>query len=404
MPITDTIDLAAPMLSPPATTLRLGYVPLTDAAPLLVASHKGWFARHGLRVELTRLAAWSSIRDRVMFGAIDGAQMLAPMPLAPDLGEASDLRVVATLGRNGNTVTLGEALLAEIAAAAPARAPEFPLPATALAAALAARRTAGRPPPTIAVVYPFSSHNYLLRYWLATGGIDADRDVRLVVVPPPLVADALAEGEIDGFCAGEPWGSRAVDLRAGRIVLTSADIWRNHPEKVLAFPATVLARDPGAVVACIAALIEAARWLDMPEHQPEAAALLCAHAFDTVPPELVLPGLRGMMQLAPDAAPTAVAPLSFHRHAATFPFRSQGAWWQGQMRRWGHAASGGVEDIWCSTFWRRAAGQLGEAQPLRDGKTEGGHDDTWQLPATAGTLDMPADRFIDGARFTDPVP
>ncbi len=250
----DLLPLDHPALSSDrqTETLHLGYVPLTDAAPLLVADALGLFQRHHVQVSLTRVGAWSALRDHIALGHLDGGQMLSPMPIAAALGLSglpTRLAAVATLARHGNTVTFGEQLMAEIAQAAPALAGIRPLPASALAAALAARRHAGRPRPTLAVVFAFSSHNYLLRHWLASGGIDPERDVQLLVVPPPLLPGELADGRIDGFCAGEPWGSRAVDLRLGRIVLTTADIWPNHPEKLLTVSTHRLARAPEQIEA-----------------------------------------------------------------------------------------------------------------------------------------------------------
>jgi NitT/TauT family transport system ATP-binding protein/nitrate/nitrite transport system substrate-binding protein len=345
-----------------AAPLRLGYMPLTDAAPLLVAAQQGLFIRHGVEVVLSPLTAWAAIRDRVAYGSLDGGQMLLPMPIATTLGLGGvqeDFSVVATLNRNGNTIVLSEALFADILAADPAGAVPRPMAASALAAGLARRRGRSGRAPVFAVVFGFSSHNYLLREWLASGGIVPERDVKLVVLPPPLVAGQLAEGKIDGFCAGEPWGSRAVDLQAGRIVLTSADIRRNHPEKVLAFPTRVVAADPDRIVAVIAALMEAGRWLDAPENRAEAVALLCAEALVDIPPEMVARMLAGRLVMAPDEAAVPVDPLRFFANDATFPEAADGRWWLAQMRRWQHVPpqtnDAVIERIWRTDLWRRAA-------------------------------------------------
>ncbi len=253
------------------------------------------------------------------------------------------------------------------------------MPATALARALAARRAAGRPVPVLAVVFPFSSHNYLLRHWLAEAGIDPEHDIRLVVVPPPRIADALAAGAIDGFCAGEPWGSRAVDLRVGRIALTSGHIWPNHPEKVLAFTAARAAQDPDRIAACVAAVIAAGAWLDAPENRAEGAHIL-SHALPTVPEEVIALALNGMLLPVQDAAPLASPGLIFHRGGASYPFPAHGAWWVSQMRRWGHLPEGtqaGITDriwrpdlwrpdLWRPDLWHRAAALTGEPIPTTD--------------------------------------
>jgi NitT/TauT family transport system ATP-binding protein/nitrate/nitrite transport system substrate-binding protein len=238
-----------------------------------------------------------------------------------------------------------------------------PMPASALAAGLARRRAEGGRVPVFAVVFAFSSHNYLLRDWLAAGGIVPERDVRLVVVPPPLVAGQLAEAAIDGFCAGEPWGSRAVDLQAGRIVLTSADIRRDHPEKVLAFPTRLVEADPDRIVAVIAALIEAGRWLDAAENCAEAAAILCAETLADIPPEMVERMLAGRLVMATDEAAVAVDPLRFYAGDATFPDAADGIWWLEQMRRWQHVPpqtdDAVIDKIWRTQLWRQAVALVG---------------------------------------------
>ncbi len=370
--LTETQPHAA--LTASIDTLRLGYVPLTDAAPLLIAQEKGFFRRQGLAVSLTPAASWASLRDRIAFGLLDGAQMLSPMPIAATLGLGgvqTDLVVGATLGRNGNTITFGDALAGAVAAAAevdtlePAKATRM---GRALAGVLAARRAAGLPVPVLAIVFPFSSHNYLTRHWLAEAGIDPERDVRLVVVPPPQVADALAAGTIDGFCAGEPWGSRAVDLRVGRILLATGDIWANHPEKVLALTAAA-ARDTDRSAAAIAAVIAAGAWLDQPENRAEAAHIL-ARALPSVPEEVVGLALNGLLQATPDSAPVAAPGLIFSRDGASYPFPAHGAWWLGQMRRWGHVPEGTdetvIDRIWRPELWRQGAALVGEPVPAAD--------------------------------------
>jgi len=208
-------------------------VALTDAAPLLAADELGFFARQGFRVALSEEGAWAALRDKIALGALDGAHMLGPMPIALACGlggVSARLSVGAGIGRNGNTVALSRALAEE--AGADGRGALAP---GAFAAAVRARAAAGRPPVRLAAVFPFSSQNYLLRHWLALGGLHPDRDLRLTVVPPSRAVRALADGEVDGFCAGEPWGSHAAAVGAGVVALATGDIWPDHPEKVLAF-------------------------------------------------------------------------------------------------------------------------------------------------------------------------
>ncbi|MCB4823989.1 CmpA/NrtA family ABC transporter substrate-binding protein [Roseicella aerolata] len=357
----DTVDPEAPLGRParrrPALrTLRLGFVQLTDAAPLLVAEELGLFDAVGLRVALSAEGAWAAIRDKLAFGALDAAQLLGPMPIALAAGldgVGAQVTVGAGLGANGNTLTLSRPLAAEIG-----RFPR-PLPAQAFAAVARRRASQGRPV-TLAIVFPYSSHNYLLRWWLASAGLDPDRDLRLVVVPPPLCAQRLADGAIDGFCAGEPWGSHAVELGLGTIALSSGDIWPNHPEKVLAFAAGYALQDPESAIACTAAVIAATRWLDEPENRAEAVHILQRRLFPALGAAEIAAAFEGTAEGMLQAAP-------LYFRTATLPRRDQAAWWLRQMRRWGHVPDSFAEATalapWRQDIWRAAAARLREVEP-----------------------------------------
>lgn len=340
--------------------LRIGYVPLTDAAPLVVAEALGLFGQHGVRVALSQESAWAAVRDRVAHGLLDGAHMLAPMPIALACGLGgvrAVLSVGAGIGRNGNSLTLSPTM-AEEAGLDPEGAP---LSATAFAAAVRRRAAGGRPMVRLATVFPFSSHHYLLRHWLASGGLDPDRDLRLVVVPPPRTAAALAGGEVDGFLSGEPWGSHAAALGVGQVALTGGDIWPDHPEKVLAFRAGLPA---GQAVAVTAAVIAAARWLDDPANRGDAARLMHERVFPAMDAATVRLALDG---LVPTAAGTRAldAPMRFRE--ATLARPEAAAWWLRQMRRWGHVPEAVPDSLALSAYgdatWRAAAALLGEAEP-----------------------------------------
>lgn len=336
--------------------LRIGFVPLTDAAPLVVAEALGLFAHHGVAVTLSAEAGWAALRDKLAFGTLDAAHILGPLAIALATGAGGlrrRLAVTAGLARNGNTVILSSALAQAIGPFA------APLDPHRFAEALHARAEEGLPPPTIAVVFPFSSHNYLLRHWLAAGGLDPDHDVRLVVVPPPRMARALADGAIEGFCAGEPWGSHAVASGAGRFALATADIWRDHPEKVFAFAEGLVERDEDAVIAVTAAVIEAALWLDDPANRADAARILQERAFPELPRSTIAAVLEGRVAGPPGAASQPVsAPIRFA--AASCPQREEAAAWLAAMRRWGHATADDAEALapWRPDLWERAAGHF----------------------------------------------
>ncbi|APX92212.1 nitrate transporter NrtA [Halomonas sp. 1513] len=244
---------------PPAELqrLQLGFIPLLDCVLLVVARERGLFADQGLEVTLSRQNAWSTLRDKVAAGLLDGAHMLAPMPLAMSLGlgrAPCDTLAPITLSRNGNAIVLSQAL----ADACTADLGDDP---AASANALAGYLTAGGERPRLGMVYPHSCQHYQLRHWLCLGGIDADRDVELVALPPPRMVDAMQQGKIDGFCVGEPWGSLAEHRQSGRIVASGAQLWPEQPEKVLGVTRSWANRYPATLTRLIHALIAASDWL-----------------------------------------------------------------------------------------------------------------------------------------------
>ncbi len=348
--------------------LALGIIPLVDCAPIVLAEELGAFERHGLEVEIRREASWATIRDKVALGLLDAAQMLAPMPLAAALGvDSVSVPMVAamTLDLNGNAITLSQALWREIEEAAPPFA-GAPLDAGALATVVRSRAAAGRAPLTLASVFPFSSHNYLLRLWLASGGIDPDRDVRLTVVPPPHMVAHLSGGVIDGYCVGEPWNQQAASLGIGRIAVTGHQLWKAMPEKVLGTTEAWAQRHPRTLTALIKALIEACTWLDEPANRGEAARVLASPRYVNAPAEIIARSLA-----IPDFH-------IFHRGHANFPWRSHADWFLAQMVRWGQAgadveARAVADRVFRPDLYRATATELGVACPADDRLPAGAH-------------------------------
>ena len=411
MPAAETAMAASARSGLERRRLRIGIIPLTDCAVIVAAKEKGFFARHGVEVEITREATWAGIRDKLAAGVLDAAHMLAGIPIATALGiEALDCPMVTamSLGLNGNAVTVSPALFGQMHSAAPEAATNRQASSQALRHVLERRKQEKLPPPTIAVVHPFSSHNYLLRYWLAAAGIDPSRDVRMTVVPPPRMVDDLRHGKVDGFCVGEPWSALAVSQGVGCAVATGYDIWQNAPEKVLGVTKHWAQTNPRTHVALIKALIEAAQWAEAKEHREELASMLCNGGYVGVPREVVALSLRGEYR-ASNGAP--VEPLAdFHvlfRHAATFPWRSHAAWFVTQMIRWGDVErvvdiDAVVREVYLPDVYRAAANELGILCPTTDGKDEGTHDAPWPLGDGQQSITMGADRFCDGASF-DPA-
>lgn len=267
--------------SPAANHINIGFVPLIDSAPLLIAQAQGLFADAGLQVDLSREPSWAGIRDRTAFGVLDAAVMTAPMPLAAALGLGGPGRPMVTglvLSKGGNGITLSTALAEQTQR-------------DGLAAAIATRRRAGDPPLTLGVVFGVSTHHYELRAWLRAQGVDPDTDVTLRVVAPPAMADALRAGTVDGYCVGAPWNHVGAALGAGRTVAYTAAPPPGRPEKVLSVNAAWADEHPRAHSALIKVLTTAGRWLGSAPNRRLAAEILARHDRLGVPADQLLPDL-----------------------------------------------------------------------------------------------------------------
>jgi len=387
--------------------LALGFIPLTDCAPLVVAKERGLFSRQGLNVELSRESSWANIRDKVCTGMLDGAQMLAAMPIASaiDGRQCQPMVTAMSLDLNGNAITVSKELYGRMVATGVPGIDSAAGSARALKAVIDQDKAAGRAKLTFAVVFPQSSHNYLLRYWMADAGIDPDNDVRLTVVPPPQVGHYLRAGMIAGCCVGEPWNSYAVSEGLGRTLITSYDIWNNHPEKVFAVTRNWAQTNPNTHEAVVTALLEACQWLDEPANRREACELLSHGRYVNAPVDVLEKSLTGTLQFSSDEGPREAPDYNvFHRYAANFPWRSHAVWFLSQMQRWGQVddiAKPAViaESVYRPEVYRAAAGSLGLSCPAEDYKVEGMHDAAWTLDASDRPIEMGADRFMDGRRF-----
>jgi ABC-type nitrate/sulfonate/bicarbonate transport system substrate-binding protein len=310
-----------------------GFMPLTDSLLLVVAREKGFAAAHGVDLMLVRETSWANIRDRVAVGHFDVAHMLAPMPVAACLGlNPIDAPVVAvmSLGLGGNAVTMSKKIWMAMAdAGAP---PDFR--AREVGAALAEVVRAGGPKLRLGVVHPHSSHNYELRYWLTASGIHPDRDVEIVIVPPPLMADALKAGQIDGYCVGEPWNSVGVASGAGRIATVKAAIWQKSPEKVLGATGRWVTDRGDALTALLRALHETALWCGDPANHTEAAAILSLPDYLGQPATLIARALSGRIEAEPGVT-IAVEDFFVPEENANLPDPRHALWFYSQMVRWG---------------------------------------------------------------------
>lgn len=311
---------------PERTSVRIGFMPLADCAPVVMASVLGFDEQYGIRFELSRELSWTGMRDRLVGGEIDAAHVLYGLLYGLQMGvgtRARQMAVLMNLNQNGQGITLSRALAA--------RAQD----GTALARLLHAEGLR----PTFGHTFPTGNHAMFLYYWLAAAGIDPFEDCKLVTVPPGQMASSLAAGHMDGFCAGEPWGQRALREGVGVPALSSEEIWPDHPGKVLGTSADFAAAHPHTCRAMIAALLDAARWLDASRTNREAAAEVLAS------PGYVNAG-REVLQYCLAGRPGSKGGKGggwrghnglrfFGDGEASFPWLSDGMWFLTQQRRWG---------------------------------------------------------------------
>jgi two-component system, oxyanion-binding sensor len=321
--------------------LRIGFIPLCDAAALIVAVDKGFTAAEGLDVELVREVSWANMRDKLNIGLFDAAHMIAPIAIASSLGLGHvKVPIVAPLmlGVNGNAITVSPALYASIAASAAGDISDPLVSARGLARVVKSRKARGQEPLTFGMTFPFSTHNYQLRFWMAAGGVDPDEDVRLVVLPPPYMVESLANKHVDGFCVGAPWNSVAVDLGIGFILHFVSEIIARAAEKVLAFRGQWAQEHPDLVAKLVHAHARAAAYIEDLANRDDVCALLASGTRVGVSPETIRRALDGRLKVAPDgAARTDVDYMLLGRNGSARPVPAQAAWLYAQMVRWGQA-------------------------------------------------------------------
>lgn len=394
-------------MSQPPYQITAGFMPLLDSALLVAAKEQGFAAREGIDLTLIRETSWANIRDRLAVGHFQAAQMLAPMPIACNLGLAplaSQTIAPMALGLGGNAVTVSNTLWREMSehGAVPDLDPKTA--GGALKAVVEAYAGQGRPLLRFGVVHPYSGHNYELRYWLAACGIDPDRDIEIVIVPPPLMVDALRSGSLDGYCVGEPWNTAASMLDAGCLATAKALIWRSSPEKVLGVQARWAEVNPEMLAALLRAIYHAALWCSEPGNHAELAEMLGGSVYIDHPAPWMLPALSGDL---PAAGGETVRVDDFFvpfAKAATFPWKSHALWFYTQMVRWGQIGHDKAnEEIARNTYrpdlYRSALKPLGVALPGANAKVEGALKSATPVGSAGASLMLGPDGFFDGTLF-----
>lgn len=388
--------------------LTIGFLPLVDACLPILAREHGFAEAEGLSLRLIRDMSWATVLDRLLYGHTDAAHMVAPLAIATTLGRgrpAQPLSVPFVLGLNGNAITLRHELADHVCK--PDRLGEPRVVGTALAAVAKMRATEGRRL-RFGVVHRYSSHNYMLRYWLAANGIRPDHDVEIVTIAPPFCADALEAGEVDGICVGEPWNSVAVERGAGRIVLATAQIWRRGVEKVLALRESVLEDRRADIEALVRALVATARHFVDPANWAMNAAILARSEYLDGSAELIERAISDRLLLSRGGRIVHFPDFMFqYREAANFPWISQAQWLYSQMVRWEGpefdvAEAARAARVFRPDVYRSALFGSSEPLPGASSKVEGSLGGTTVVGTQQGFITLESNTFFDGRVF-DPA-
>lgn len=392
--------------------LTFGFIKLTDMAPLAIAKELGYFEDEGLFVTIEAQSNWKNVLDRVIDGQLDGSHMLAGQPIAAGAGFGRQAKLVTpfSMDLNGNGITVSNEVWSKMKPNVPkdeSGKPIHPITADALAPVVKEFKTAGRPF-KMGMVFPVSTHNYEIRYWLAAAGINpgyytaeniqgqVNADVLLSVTPPPQMPATLEAGTIYGYCVGEPWNQQAVFKGIGVPVTTNYDIWKNNPEKVFVMTKKFVDQYPNTAIAVTKALIRAAKWLDTPGNRPEAVGILSMPEYVGADSVVIANSMTGTFEFEKGDKRSMPDFNVFYRYNATYPFYSDGIWFLTQMRRWGQIPESKpadwyhstIKDIYRPDIWSKAANLL----------VEEGHIPAEDLPETDGYKPATTD-FIDGQSY-----
>jgi NitT/TauT family transport system ATP-binding protein len=385
--------------------LTIGFVPLVDACLPILAREHGFAEDEGVSLDFVKDMSWATVLDRLLYGHSDAAHLVAPLAIATTLGRgrpAQPLSVPFVLGLNGNAITLRADLAAQVA---PAGQLGDPAAVGAALKRIAQERAAAGDPLRFGVVHRYSSHNYMLRYWLAACGIRPDHDVQISTVPPPFCADALEAGDVDGICVGEPWNSVAVERGVGQIVLATAQVWRRGVEKVLALREPLLEEKREAVVLLIRAMVRAGRHFVDPANWDVNAEILARAEYLDGNPVLIKRAIADRLLLSQGGEIVAYPDFMFqYREAANFPWVSQAEWLYSQMVRWDgleydSADAAKAARVFRPDVYRGALVGTGEPLPGASSKVEGSVGRTTAVGTQQGEITLESNRFFDGKVF-----
>ena len=347
---------------------KLGYIALTDASPLIVAKEKGFFAKYGLPdVDVAKQASWGATRDNLVLGGdasgIDGAHILTPMPYLLTAGKVTQgnqplpMMILARLNLDAQAISVANEY----------RDLKLGTSSAPLKEAFAKKRAAGGDP-KVAMTFPGGTHDLWIRYWLAAGGIDPDKDVSTIVVPPPQMVANMKVGTMDAFCVGEPWNAQLINQKIGYTAVNTSEIWSKHPEKAFGMRAAYVDKYPKATQALLMATLEAQQFCDKLENREEMCKIVGTRAWFNVPVADILPRQRGEYDYGIEGKVQKDSPgiMKFWRDHASFPFKSHDAWFLAEDIRWGKFeprtdVKALVAKVNRADLWREAAKTLGVA-------------------------------------------
>ncbi len=375
-----------PADAPEVTTAKLGFIALTDSAPLIIAQEKGLFAKYGMKdVQITKQASWPVTRDNLELGSdkggIDGAHILSPMAYQMTLGTITKgnqpvpMNIVARLNTNGQGISVSKKYL-DLKVGTDSKP---------LKTALAQQK--------IAMTFPGGTHDLWMRYWLAAGGINPDTDVSVIPVPPPQMVANMKSGSMEAFCVGEPWNAQLVTQKVGYTALVTGELWKDHPEKALTLRADWVAKNPKATLAITKAVLEAQQWCDKPENKDEMCQIISQDKWLKVPVADILGRMKGQIDYGTGRTEAAsLVAMKFWADNASYPYKSHDTWFITENIRWGYIPAttdikATVDKVNREDIWKAAATAIGVPAA--------------QIPATTS---RGVETFFDGVKFDPEKP
>jgi nitrate/nitrite transport system substrate-binding protein len=353
--------------APETTKIRIGIIALTDCASIVMAHELGLFKKYGIESTISKEASWAVIRDRLTLGENQATHMLYGMPYASTMGllgsPTRPMIIPFAINRNGQGITLHSKYLKQSV-----KKPEQLIPMVDEA------KKKGRPM-TFAMTFPPGTHAMWMRFWLGAGGINPDRDVSLITIPPPQMAANLKVDKMDGLCVGEPWNARAIFDNIGYTVISSQQLWRDHPEKVLGFTAEFAEKNPKTVKTILRAMIESRRYIDKLENRSHVVEVVSRPQYINTPKEVILGRMLGEYDYGDGKTEKDPNYMTFYDRQTNFPWKSHGVWWLTQFRRWGMVKGapdykGIVDKVHRPDIYREVAKEMGLAVPKEDTKKE----------------------------------